>query len=144
MGEEMLRIDDLVVRYGPVRAVDGVSLSVPEGAFGLGLVGESGSGKTTLARAVVRLAPIAGGRVSFDGADVSRLRGAGLRRYRRSVQIVFQDPDSTLDPRARVRSAIGEALRTHRIVPRREAPVRVGELLAEVGLEAGHARRYPH
>jgi oligopeptide/dipeptide ABC transporter ATP-binding protein len=144
VAEGLLAIEQLVVRYGQVRAVDGASLAIGEGPFGLGLVGESGSGKTTLARAVVRLVPVAGGRIEFDGVDVSSLRGAGLKRYRRAVQIVFQDPDSTLDPRARVGSAIAEALRTHRLVHRRDVPTRVGELLEEVGLEPAHARRYPH
>jgi oligopeptide transport system ATP-binding protein len=142
--ERLLRIEDLVVAFGPVRAVDGVSLSVPAGPFGLGLVGESGSGKTTLGRAVMRLVPTERGAIAFDGLDVGRLRGAQLKRYRRSVQIVFQDPDSTLDPRARVGGAVAESLRTHSIVPRREIRARVDRLLEEVGLEADHARRYPH
>ena len=140
----LLEVRDLLVRFGPVRAVDGVSLSVPPGPFGLGLVGESGSGKTTLGRAVLRLVPIQGGQIRMNGHDVSRLRGEGLKRYRRAVQIVFQDPDTTLDPRVRVGRAVGEALRTHRIVERSEVPARVAHLLAEVGLDREHDRRYPH
>ena len=140
----LLEVRDLLVRFGPVRAVDGVSLSVPPGPFGLGLVGESGSGKTTLGRAVLRLVPIQGGQIRLNGDDVSRLRGEGLKRYRRAVQIVFQDPDTTLDPRVRVGRAVGEALRTHRIVERSEVPTRVASLLAEVGLDREHDRRYPH
>jgi peptide/nickel transport system ATP-binding protein len=140
----LLEVRDLLVRFGPVRAVDGVSLSVPPGPFGLGLVGESGSGKTTLGRAVLRLVPIQGGQIHLNGDDVSRLRGEGLKRYRRTVQIVFQDPDTTLDPRVRVGRAVGEALRTHRVVERLEVPTRVAQLLAEVGLDREHDRRYPH
>jgi oligopeptide/dipeptide ABC transporter ATP-binding protein len=133
-----------VVTFGPVRAVDGVSLSLPPGPVGLGLVGESGSGKTTLARAVMRLVPAAGGRILVDGRDIAGLRGAAVKRYRRSIQIVFQDPDSTLDPRVRIGGAIAEALRTHAVVPRARVSARVGELLHEVGLAPDHARRFPH
>lgn len=140
----LLEVRDLLVRFGPVRAVDGVSLSVPPGPFGLGLVGESGSGKTTLGRAVLRLVPIQAGEIRLNGEEVSRLRGADLKRYRRTVQIVFQDPDTTLDPRVRVGPAIAEALRTHHIVERSDLPARVAQLLEEVGLQADHARRYPH
>jgi oligopeptide/dipeptide ABC transporter ATP-binding protein len=140
----LLAIEDLVVTFGPVRAVDGVSLSLPPGPVGLGLVGESGSGKTTLARAVMRLVPAAGGRILVDGRDIAGLRGAAVKRYRRSIQIVFQDPDSTLDPRVRIGGAIAEALRTHAVVPRARVSARVGELLHEVGLAPDHARRFPH
>jgi len=143
-GPALLEVRDLVVRFGPVRAVDGVSLSVPEGPFGLGLVGESGSGKTTLGRAVLRLVPIAGGDIRMNGDDVSRLSGDGLKRYRRAVQIVFQDPDTTLDPRVKVGNAVGEALRTHRVVAWSEVAARIARLLEEVGLDVEHARRYPH
>jgi oligopeptide transport system ATP-binding protein len=143
-GPSLLEVRDLLVRFGPVRAVDGVSVSVLEGPFGLGVVGESGSGKTTLGRAILRLVPIAGGEIRMNGDDVSRLRGEGLKRYRRAVQIVFQDPDTTLDPRVRVGKAVSEALRTHRIVGRSDVPARVARLLGEVGLESDHARRYPH
>lgn len=140
----LLEIEALVVTFGPVRAVDGVSLTLPAGPYGLGLVGESGSGKTTLGRAVLRLVPAAGGWIRVRGRDISGLRGSDLKRYRRAVQIVFQDPDSTLDPRMRVGSALAEALRTHRVVPHARIPARVDELLVEVGLEPVHARRFPH
>jgi len=140
----LLEIAGLEVRFGPVRAVDGVSLDVAPGPFGLGLVGESGSGKTTIGRAVLRLVPAAAGQIRFDGADVAELRGRELRDYRRAVQIVFQDPDNTLDPRMRVGPAIAEALAAHGIVPRREAGERVRDLLAEVGLDPDFASRYPH
>ena len=106
----LLQIADLQVRFGPVRAVDGVSLDIAPGPFGLGLVGESGSGKTTIGRAVLRLVPPAAGQIKFDGADITGLRGRALRDYRRAVQIVFQDPDNTLDPRVRIGPAIAEAL----------------------------------
>src|SRR5947209_13172286 len=140
----MLAVRDLEVRFGPVRAVAGVSFDLPDGPFGLGLVGESGSGKTTIGRAVLRLVPLAAGSVVLDGEDVTRLPRRRLRRYRRAAQIVFQDPDGTLDPRMRVGSAIGEVLTTHRIVERRLVLRRVAQLLEEVGLEPGHAGRFPH
>jgi oligopeptide/dipeptide ABC transporter ATP-binding protein len=140
----LLQIAGLEVRFGPVRAVDGVSLDIAPGPFGLGLVGESGSGKTTIGRAVLRLVPAAAGQIRFDGADIAGLRGRALRDYRRAVQIVFQDPDNTLDPRMRVGPAIAEALAAHQMVPRRLAGQRVRELLAETGLDPDFAARYPH
>jgi oligopeptide/dipeptide ABC transporter ATP-binding protein len=142
--QAILEVRDVLVRFGPVRAVDGVSVSVLEGPFGLALVGESGSGKTTLGRAILRLVPIASGEIRMNGDDISRLRGERLKRYRRAVQIVFQDPDTTLDPRVRVGKAVSEALRTHHIVGRSDIPARVAGLLGEVGLDADHAPRYPH
>jgi oligopeptide/dipeptide ABC transporter ATP-binding protein len=140
----MLEVRDLVVRYGPVVAVDGVSLSVPPGPAGLGLVGESGSGKTTIGRAIVRLAEPASGEITVEGRNAFQARRGELKTYRKSVQIVFQDPDSTLDPRMRVGAAITEALRAHAVVERSAWPTRVTELLAAVGLEAEHADRLPH
>ena len=141
----LLEIDELSVRFGPVRAVDGVSLQVAAGPFGLGLVGESGSGKSTIGRAVVRLLPaVSGGQIRFEGADIGALRGRALKDYRRAAQIVFQDPDNSLDPRMRVGTSIREALAAHRLVPRRQAAARVGDLLAEVGLDPEFAARYPH
>ena len=140
----MLEVHDLEVRFGPVRAVDGVSFSLPDGPFGLGLVGESGSGKTTIGRAIVRLVKPAGGRVALDGEDVLAVRGGALKAYRGRVQIVFQDPDSTLDPRMRVGPAIEEALRAHGALPRTGAGARVAALLAEVELDPELATRFPH
>jgi oligopeptide/dipeptide ABC transporter ATP-binding protein len=140
----LLEIRDLSVRFGPVRAVDQVSLEIPAGPFGLGLVGESGSGKTTIGRAVVRLAPAAAGQVLFESADITALGGRALKRYRRAVQIVFQDPDNSLDPRMRVGAAIAEVLAAHKVVPRRLAGERTATLLAEAGLDAEFAARYPH
>ncbi len=140
----MLEVRDLVVRYGPVIAVDGVSLSVPAGPAGLGLVGESGSGKTTIGRAIVRLTEPVAGEVTVDGVNAFTARRGELKAYRKSVQIVFQDPDSTLDPRMRVGAAITEALRAHAIVDRSAFPARVEELLTAVGLQGEHAERLPH
>jgi oligopeptide/dipeptide ABC transporter ATP-binding protein len=142
--QPLLEVSDLEVRFGPVRAVDKVSLRVAPGPFGLALIGESGSGKSTIGRAVLRLERIAGGAIRFDGADVARMRGRELRAYRRAVQIVFQDPDNTLDPRMRVGLSIGEGLAAHRVVPRREIGSRVAGLLEEAGLDPGFASRYPH
>ena len=140
----MLEAVDLVVRFGAVTAVDGVSLRLPDGPFGLGLVGESGSGKTTLARAITRLVPIAGGDVVLDGRSVRNVRGGALRNFRRHVQIVFQDPTTTLDPRMRAGATLAEVLRAHRVVPRDTVRERVAELLADVGLEPELAERFPH
>jgi oligopeptide/dipeptide ABC transporter ATP-binding protein len=140
----LLEVSDLAVRFGPVRAVDGVSLRLAAGPFGLGLVGESGSGKSTIGRAVVRLVAAAGGQIRFEGKDVATLRGPALKRYRRTAQIVFQDPDNSLDPRMRIGASIVEPLIAHRIVARRLAAGRARELLAEVGLDPEFAGRYPH
>jgi oligopeptide/dipeptide ABC transporter ATP-binding protein len=140
----LLEISDLSVRFGPVRAVDGVSLQLAAGPFGLGLVGESGSGKTTIGRAVVRLARITSGQIRFEGTDIAALRGRALQDYRRAAQIVFQDPDNSLDPRMRVGGSIREALSAHNVVPRRQAAGRVRELLTEVGLDPDFVSRYPH
>jgi oligopeptide/dipeptide ABC transporter ATP-binding protein len=140
----LLEVEDLHVRFGPVRAVDGVTFSLPAGPFGLGLVGESGSGKTTTARALLRLVPVERGSIRLEGQNVLRLRGGELRAYRRTVQIVFQDPTTTLDPRVRVSAAVAEPLRAHGMVPKADVRSRVEALLAEVGLEDGFAERYPH
>jgi oligopeptide/dipeptide ABC transporter ATP-binding protein len=140
----LLQISNLTVRFGPVLAVNDVSLDVAAGPFGLGLVGESGSGKSTLGRAVLRLVPSAGGSITFDGQDVGALRGAALQAYRRDAQIVFQDPDNSLDPRMHIGTTIAEALKTHDIVPRQGVAERVRELLAETDLDPAFADRYPH
>jgi oligopeptide/dipeptide ABC transporter ATP-binding protein len=143
-GPPLLEVTDLAVRFGPVRAVDEVSLRLAAGPFGLGLVGESGSGKSTIGRAVVRLVAAAGGQIRFEGKDVAALRGSALKRYRRAAQIVFQDPDNSLDPRMRIGASVAEPLIAHRIVARRLAAGRARELLAEVGLDPELAGRYPH
>jgi len=140
----LLQVRDIVIDFGGLRAVDGVSLDVPAGPFGMGLVGESGSGKSTIARGALRLLPLSRGSVMLDGKDVRHFRGSDLRCFRRSVQIVFQDPGSTLDPRMRVGAAIREALVVHRMVPAGELESRVEELLVEVGLESSDGPRFPH
>jgi peptide/nickel transport system ATP-binding protein len=140
----LLQVSDLTVRFGPVRAVDGVSLDVAAGPFGLGLVGESGSGKSTIGRAILRLVRSSGGSITFNGKDVGSLRGAALKAYRRRAQIVFQDPDNSLDPRMRIGATIAEVLRAHYVVPRTEITERVAALLGEAGLDPDFAQRYPH
>jgi oligopeptide/dipeptide ABC transporter ATP-binding protein len=110
----------------------------------LGLVGESGSGKTTIGRAIVRLTEPASGEITVEGRNAFKARRGELKTYRKSVQIVFQDPDSTLDPRMRVGAAITEALRAHAVVERSAWRSRVTELLTAVGLQAEHAGRLPH
>src|SRR5258707_12235715 len=104
----LLDVRDLRVRFGPVRAVDGVSLAINRGPFGIALVGESGSGKTTVGRAILRLVPASAGTIAFDGQDVLGLRGPRLRAYRRAVQIVFQDAVNSLDPRIPVGPTTGQ------------------------------------
>ncbi|GGZ42327.1 ABC transporter ATP-binding protein [Streptomyces poonensis] len=138
----MLEARDLTVRYGGTAVLDRVSLTLPEGPYGLGLIGESGSGKTTLARCLLGLLPPTRGTVLFDGADIGRMRRQ--RPFRRAVQIVVQDTEGALDPRMRVGTAIAEVLRAHRMVPRGTERERVVGLLADVGLSAEHATRYPH
>lgn len=150
----LLEIDDLrthfVVGGGKsgagrrtVRAVDGVSLSIAEGET-LGLVGESGCGKSTLGRTIVRLNRPTAGRVLFEGRDLASVSGRELRETRRRVQMVFQDPFSSLDPRKSVGQILSEPLRIHRIGDRRSRPGRVAELLDMVGLRPEMASRYPH
>jgi oligopeptide/dipeptide ABC transporter ATP-binding protein len=143
-GSALLEVERLEVRFGAVRAVDGVSFALSAGPFGLALVGESGSGKTTTARALLRLVPVHAGGIRLDGRDVLRLRGPALKGYRRAVQIVFQDPTTSLDPRVRVGASIAEPLRAHRVVARANVPGRVDALLSEVGLGDGFAARFPH
>ena len=143
-GPPLLEVDDLHVAFDGARAVDGVSFALPAGPYGLGLVGESGSGKTTIGRALLRLVPVERGSIRFEGRDLLGLRGRGLRAYRGSVQIVFQDPTISLDPRMRVGATIAEGLRAHGVVARRDVAERVAHVLREVGLDAAFAGRFPH
>ena len=127
-----------------VRAVDGVTLAINKGET-FGLVGESGCGKTTLGRTIMRLTEPTGGKVQFDGDDISRLRGRKLHPYRRKMQMVFQDPYASLDPRQNVRSAILEPIRIHHIAKSKEEANRLAEaLVKEVGLNPDHLARFPY
>ena len=135
-----------LLRGGPrpmVRALNGVSLRVERGET-LAVVGESGCGKSTLARALVRLIELDGGQISFDGADVLSLSGAALRQYNRRVQMVFQDPYGSLNPRMTVGQILHEALGVHDMVPPAQRAARVTELLGLVRLPADAAGRLPH
>jgi peptide/nickel transport system ATP-binding protein len=128
---------------GYVRAVDGVGFDIAAGET-LGLVGESGSGKSTVARLVLGLIPATAGTVGFEGNDVVGARGAALRRMRRDMQIIFQDPYTSLDPRATIGDSVGEPFVIHESLSRREREQRVADLLELVGLGAHHVHRYPH
>ncbi|ANN76883.1 ABC transporter ATP-binding protein [Bordetella flabilis] len=148
--EPLLRVQDLRVHFPTssrrgapvVKAVDGVSFEVRRNSI-VGLVGESGSGKTTTGRALLRLLPASGGRILFDGTDLTALNETAMLPWRRRMQIVFQDPYASLNPRMTVAEIIGEALDTHGLARGRRAE-RIAELLTRVGLNADHARRYPH
>jgi oligopeptide transport system ATP-binding protein len=129
---------------GHVRAVDGVSLKVNRGET-VGVVGESGCGKTTLARTMLRLTDSTGGKILFDGEDITGVRRKGLKKLRRRMQIVFQDPYASLDPRQTIRSALTEPLNIHHLVSSRsEANLRAANLIARVGLNPDHLARFPH
>ncbi len=152
--DNLVEVENLV-KYFPVRggilqrvqawvqAVDDVSFTVRRGET-LGLVGESGCGKTTVGRLILRLIEPTAGHISFDGQDLTGLRERDLKSFRRKMQIIFQDPFSSLDPRTPIGDSIGEGLRVHGVSDPRERRRRVLEIMKKVGLEVYHARRYPH
>ncbi len=150
----LLSVTALEVRYpirggplgrvvGHIRAVEDVSLTIRPGET-FGLVGESGSGKTTAGLAILQLIRPTAGRVSFDGEELTQLRGEPLRQTRRRMQIIFQDPFSSLDPKMTVGESVGESLLVHDVAKGAALATRVGELLEIVGLRREHATRYPH
>jgi oligopeptide/dipeptide ABC transporter ATP-binding protein len=150
MSEVLLEVDNLVKHFHvrghamPVRAVDGVSFTIRRGET-LGLVGESGCGKTTTGRCILQLERPTSGRIVFEGVDLTKLAHDALRAVRRRVQVIFQDPYSSLNPRMTIGQILAEPLEVHGIVREKAARVeRVRELLTQVGLLPQHARRYPH
>jgi oligopeptide transport system ATP-binding protein len=145
----MIRIEGLTKRYhgrgkATVSALEDVSLDIPDGAA-VGLVGESGSGKSTLLRCLLRLEPLTAGRITVDGVDIAGLRGPALAGYRRDVQMVFQDPMGSLNPRMSIGALVEEGMIVHRrIRSRRARAERVDELLSKVGLDPALRDRRPN
>lgn len=128
---------------GNVKAVNDITFNIKRGEV-VGLVGESGSGKTTAGRAILRLIEPTGGQVIFNGTDITKLSKAQMRDYRREMQIIFQDPFASLNPRMTVSDIIGEAMQIHNLHPGKERIDRIAELLQRVGLRPEHMGRYPH
>lgn len=151
MNEPLLTVEDLQVYFpsksqkhsGSVRAVDGISFQLHTGEI-LGLVGESGCGKTTTGRAILRLVEPTGGQVAFAGTDLGSLSTKAMRKFRSQLQIVFQDPFASLNPRLRIGAALVEAMEIHGIGLPQERRALAGELLAKVGLDPAYIDRYPH
>jgi oligopeptide/dipeptide ABC transporter ATP-binding protein len=153
-GNDLMVVRDLK-KYFPVRsgllqrvtaqvkAVDGVSFTIKSGEC-LGMVGESGCGKTTIGRTILRLVEPTAGSVIFDGADIAKVNARALKTLRRNMQIIFQDPYSSLDPRVPIGESIGEGLLIHGTKDSRARNAVVVDMLKKVGLEEYHARRYPH
>ncbi|WP_088228686.1 dipeptide ABC transporter ATP-binding protein [Desulfosporosinus sp. FKB] len=130
-------------QVGAVKAVDGVSFNIKKGET-LGIVGESGCGKSTTGRAILRLIEPTEGEILFNGTNVSRLKPEELRRFRTHMQIVFQDPFASLDPKWTIQKILEEPIRTHMKLPEAEVKDKVANLLEVVGLSSYHAQRYPH
>ncbi len=155
--EPLMRIDDLTIRFKlgsglsgimsdlpkHLDAVDRVSLDIRKGEV-LGLVGESGSGKTTIGKAILRLYDAHQGSIFFRGTDITKLRGSALRALRRDLQMIFQDPASSLNPRQTVRTVLATPLLLHRVCPHDEVDRKVDEILTQVGLSPIFRNRYPH
>jgi peptide/nickel transport system ATP-binding protein len=143
----MIAVRGLKKYFGPgdrrVRAVDDVSFEIRTGEA-LGLVGESGSGKSTVGRSLLKLLDPTAGEIVFEGVDLAPLSARAMRPYRRHLQIIFQDPYASLNPRRRVGDALDEALSTHGLHPGPKRADRIAELLRVVGLAPEHARRFPH
>ncbi|HAN68898.1 MAG TPA: ABC transporter ATP-binding protein, partial [Halieaceae bacterium] len=147
--EDLIQVRNLCTWFSqgrgaePLRAVDDVSFTVQRGEV-LGLVGESGSGKSTIGRSLLRLVPVTSGEVLFDGTDVTGLAGAGLKQMRRRMQMIFQDPYASLNPRMSVYDTLAEPLLLHGIATRKTVEQGVLQLMDDVGLARAFVRKYPH